>query len=951
MAGRRGTVEAQTRPMETPDADRRRIAFLNPDAMGDLVLRQPLFEAVAAEGNSLVLVVRPGLVTLAERLVPDAIVVPLPTDAYDPVVPPASFHTALVVEELRDLRVDMVVVAPFQRTRFDEMVIDGLAGVESVGFAGQRYPAGTDAAQDPAWLGRLSRVVAAEQHDHECVKNHRLAEAIVGHPVAPTRPHLAVTAREIDDAGRLLASHGIQWPTFHVACLGTSERLSRRSWPAERWAAVLRHATLKWGWRFVLVGTPDERSGNQKIMQLVSGDGVAFLDSVVTLDALIGLLALSAGYVGRDSGPMHLAAAVGSPVLSVTGGGTWPRFVPLTSAGAMFSLDVPCSGCGWFCHLDECYCVTNVPVEPVLATVDSLAAGTLTEMSARPLPRSERLGKHMERVAAQSGRSHIWQLHRASHMEASRRKETLRVDGGGPRHRVFLGMPFYGAGNIGDDLALAGFLQAWQHLGSPADLVAAIPFPVATQARRFPSIEWLPDEPHTREAAIRGCDAWLGLGGSPFQTDCGAWMLDNLARDAATCRRHRVPMFFLGTGVNDQQSLDDPRAREALAQASYLWMRDADCAQWTAARVGADKVGTAADCAHIFLSRAATGTPEPRRLGWAMSFEDETRCANEAIERTIAELQEWRHDWLVQEVRCLPGGERWRHRRLGDGIRRAARLCVPDYDADTADRLLAAWPTGEALVSSRYHALLVGAWRGSRLVALRRNDKLAAAARSLGCVVLERADDAGRLRAAIDAAVPVDRRVLNVLAAAAVDAIRAFLVRLLAEGSRVAAGSGAATVHMEATGHVEFGARLEGGGWHDAECDEISSFRWMGGQPTAWVDVAVPAGGANHIRCDVAHVAADGIEKEVKVLVDGVPIATHMKRIEAGWKIDAEVSPLAAGRVVRVEFVSGEAIRPCDLDPSSPDTRRLAIAVRRLQLERATGHGEEIIRTLATTPA
>lgn len=944
-------METRTRPIERSNADRRRIAFLNPDGVGDLLLRQPLFAAVAAEGNSLVLVVSPGLVPLAERLVPDAIVVPLPTDAHDPVVPPASFHTAQVVEELRDLSVDMVVVAPFQRTRFDEAVIEGLAGVESVGFAGQRYPAGSDAAQDPAWAGRLSRAVAAEEHEHEWLKNHRLAEAIVGHPVAWTRPHLTATAREIDDAGRLLASLGIQWPTFHVACLGTSDRLRRRSWPAERWAAVLRHATLKWGWRFVLVGTADERSGNERIVELLDGDGVAFIDSVVTLDALLGLLALSAGYVGRDSGPMHLAAAVGRPVLSVTGGGTWPRFLPLTSSGAMFSLDVPCSGCGWFCHLDECYCVTNVPVEPVLATVDSLASGTLTEMAVRPLPRSERLGKHMERVAAQSGRSHIWQLHRASVLEASRRKETPRVDGGGPRRRVFLGMPFYGAGNIGDDLALAGFLQAWQHLGSPAHLMAAIPFPAATQSRRFPSIEWLPDEPHIRHAAIRDCDAWLALGGSPFQTDCGPWMLDTLTRDAAICRRHRVPMFFLGTGVNNRESLDDPRAREAIAQASYLWMRDADCARWTAEIVGVDKVGTAADCGHIFLSQAAIGTPEPRRLGWTMAFEDEARCANEAIERTIAGLQEWRHDWLVQDVRCLPGGERWRHRRLGDGIRRAARLCVPDYDADSADRLLAAWPAGEVLVSSRYHALLVGAWRGSRLVALQRNDKLAAAARSLGCVTLERADDADRLRAAIDAAAPVDRGVLHALAAAAADACRAFVERLLAGGSRVAADSGAATAHMEATGNVEFGTSLEGGGWHDAERDEISSFRWMGGQPTAWVDVAVPAGGANHIRCDVAHVAADGIEKGVKVLVDGVPIATHLRRVEAGWKIDGEVSPLATGRVVRVEFVSGEAIRPCDLDPSSPDTRRLAIAVRRLQLERATGHGEEIVRTLATTPA
>jgi hypothetical protein len=255
---------------------------------------------------------------------------------------------------------------------------------------------------------------------------------------------------------------------------------------------------------------------------------------------------------------------------------------------------------------------------------------------------------------------------------------------------------------------------------------------------------------------------------------------------------------------------------------------------------------------------------------------------------------------------------------------------VPDYDAATTEGLLAAWPVSEVLVSSRYHALLVGAWRGSRLVAVHRNDKLAAAARSLGCVALERADDAGRVRAAIDVAAPVDREALHAFAAAARSACRAFADRLVETGVRVDAGS------EHATGHVEFGPRLTGGGWHQAERDEISWFRWMGGQPTAWVDVTVPSGGANRLRCDVAHVAAAGIEKGVRLLIDGVPLATSVRRSKAGWTIDAEVSPLAAEGVVRVELVCRETIRPSDLNPPSPDTRRLAIAVRRIHLERAS---------------
>ena len=797
--------------MHTPSRDDRvqaprRIAFLNPDSIGDLILRQPLFAAVEAAGFGIVLVVRPAVVPMAERLFPDAIVIPLPAGPYDPVLPPHPYHVAEVVGELRGLDVEMVVCAAHQRTRFDELVCGGLSAVTRVGFAGQRYPANTPPAQDARWIGSLTRVVPADENEHEWRKNERLARAILGHPVAWKPPHIDATPRERDDAARLLADHGVGWPSFHVACVGSSGRVHGRTWPAERWVAVLGHASRRHGWRFVLIGTADERDANDRIAGELGGDAAVCLGGELEVDSLIGLIAGSAGYVGRDSGPMHLAAAVGKPVLSVTGGGTWPRFTPLAPSGAMFSLDVPCAGCGWFCHLDERYCVTRLPVEPVIAAVDDLAGreGDRAGVTVRALPRPDGLADHMERVAAREGRSRIWQLHELATVGMSQRPSPPAPSGSGRRPRVFLGMHFYGAGNIGDDLALAGFLEAWERLGHPADLVAAIPFPTAPQARRFPGIEWLVDDPSIRDAAIGSCDAWLGMGGSPFQSDCGPWMLDHLARETAACGRLGRPMFFLGAGLNDRAALDDPRAREAIAQAEHLWIRDADCAARVAEVAGAEKVTASADCAHVFLARLAGSTPLRRRLGWAIAIEDDSPIVNDAVERAILRLTDWRHDWLVQDVRCLPGGERWRQRSFGAAARRAVRLRVPDHDAATAAELLAAWPVPEVLVSSRYHALLVGAWRGSRLVPVSRNDKLAAAARGLGCPspvrVVDGDGDAGgdALCAAVAAARPVDHERLAALENAAFAACRSFAERLVALPAVHASGTGRSVAHTSA---------------------------------------------------------------------------------------------------------------------------------------------------------
>ncbi|MGB8854531.1 MAG: glycosyltransferase family 9 protein [Pirellulales bacterium] len=913
--------------------DGRRIAVLNPDSIGDLVLRQPLFAAVAARAASLALVVRPGLVPVAERLAPNATLVPLPTDPYDAVHEPDPQHVAQVVAELRTLDVDTVVVAAYQRTRFDELVVEALPETMRIGFTGDRYPAHTPAAQPLGWAERLSHAVAVPEREHDWLKNRRLAAAICGEQPDWPRPHVTATPQELDAAGRLLAEQGVDWPSFHVACVGASDRVAGRSWPADRWGAVISHAIRRHGWRIVLVGTPDERDGNACIMRQLAfegqgGVGAAWLDTTIEFEALLGLLSRAVGYLGRDSGPMHLAAALGKPVISVTGGGTWPRFVPLAPAGASFCLDVPCAGCGWFCHLDESFCVTHVPTAPVLEAVDALATNQLTTVAARALPRSESLAIHMEREAARTGRSRALELHRAS-AQPPRAAPAPRETQVSVRPRVFLGMPFYGAGNIGDDLALAGFVEAWRRLGHPADLVAAIPFPLAPQARRFPGIEWHADTPEVREALIRDCDAWLALGGSPFQTDSGPWMLDHLARDTGLCQRFERPMYFLGTGLNDRAALADPRARDALASAAHLWIRDTDCAAWMASVAGPERVTTTADLAHVFLEQLPARIPEPHRLGWTLAFENQAQCTAQAIEQVITRLPDWQHDWLVQDVRLLPGGERRWHRQLDAPTRRMIHLRLPDYAAATTAQLLAAWPRGEAIVSSRYHALLVGAWRGSRLVAVTRSDKLTAAATSLGCTVIDRANDAPTLCAAIAAATPIDRGRLTALATSAFSVCGAFADRLRRDVSA------AASTPLSG---VEFGPRLVGGGWHEPERDAVSWFRWLGAAPSAWVAVTVPATGATHLRCDVGHVAAAGIAEGVQIRVDGEPLAASLQHCDHGWTIDADLPPRAAGSIMRIEFVTRDAIRPCDLDPTNPETRQLAIAVRRVRLEPASAH-------------
>jgi hypothetical protein len=78
---------------------------------------------------------------------------------------------------------------------------------------------------------------------------------------------------------------------------------------------------------------------------------------------------------------------------------------------------------------------------------------------------------------------------------------------------IHLGHHFYGAGNLGDDFMLAGFLIAMRSLAPSATFTCCVPFALEPIRQRFPAIVWMPCDEPTRSASIAACDVWLGLGG------------------------------------------------------------------------------------------------------------------------------------------------------------------------------------------------------------------------------------------------------------------------------------------------------------------------------------------------------------------------------------------------------------------------------------------------------
>jgi heptosyltransferase I len=123
-------------------------------------------------------------------------------------------------------------------------------------------------------------------------------------------------------------------------------RWANKRWPAEAFgelvAAVHRERPAE---RFVILGSAEDRPLGQEIVA-ASGDACLDLTGQTTLPEMVEWLRLSALLVTNDTGPMHVAAALGRPVVALFGPTEPRRTGPYGQVDAVFQrAELPCVPC------------------------------------------------------------------------------------------------------------------------------------------------------------------------------------------------------------------------------------------------------------------------------------------------------------------------------------------------------------------------------------------------------------------------------------------------------------------------------------------------------------------------------------------------------------------------------------------------------------------------------
>jgi lipopolysaccharide heptosyltransferase II len=263
------------------------------------------------------------------------------------------------------------VTAPLRREGFDLGVVlpNSFASAWLVRRAGARERVGYSRDARRWLLTRPIRVPRpGETPPHECYYYLELLRRAGWLDELPQveRVRLRIdpeAAARAEEKLRGLGANGLR-----VALAAGASYGAAKCWPAERYAEVADRLIERCGASVVLFGTPAEREIGERIagamrrkpVNLVGETGVA------ELAALLGACGL---FVGNDSGAMHVAAAVGLPVVAVFGSTDPDGTAPVTPQRAVVRQRVSCSPCFLrYCPIDH-RCMTRIAVDEVYDAV------------------------------------------------------------------------------------------------------------------------------------------------------------------------------------------------------------------------------------------------------------------------------------------------------------------------------------------------------------------------------------------------------------------------------------------------------------------------------------------------------------------------------------------------------------------------------------------------------
>ena len=199
-------------------------------------------------------------------------------------------------------------------------------------------------------------------------------------------PRLYLTLQDRSAARRLLRAHGLAPTKLLIAMhVGGDGFNGRKRWAPKRFAEVANALIEKFDAHVLLIGGKVDTPLAEQTLALIP-HGATMLAGATSLKVTAALIEAATLFIGNDSAPMHMAAAVGTPAVGIFGPSDWNQFHPVGRPGYQHRVvhsNLACSPCFRFLGNDApwmpntCYsraCLKAITPQHVMDAATELLA-------------------------------------------------------------------------------------------------------------------------------------------------------------------------------------------------------------------------------------------------------------------------------------------------------------------------------------------------------------------------------------------------------------------------------------------------------------------------------------------------------------------------------------------------------------------------------------------------
>ena len=278
----------------------RRIALIKPSALGDIAHSLPVLAALRKQfpAAHISWVVNRGYASILEQHPDLNEIIPFDRGAFRKGWITGSVDFCRFLRHLRSQHFDMVI-------DLQGLLRTGLMTLAT----GAAVRIGLTTAREGAPLCYTHRVDDRTDVRHAVERYWRVIEAL-GDGTSAKTFHVPVQAETRSWVGELLRPFPRPW-----LAVGVGSRWLTKRWPPQHFAALARRVQAQFGGTAIFVGTPEEASLAEQAAALVHGATLQ-LTGKTTLPQLVAILNEADAMIANDTGPLHLAVALGRPVVA-----------------------------------------------------------------------------------------------------------------------------------------------------------------------------------------------------------------------------------------------------------------------------------------------------------------------------------------------------------------------------------------------------------------------------------------------------------------------------------------------------------------------------------------------------------------------------------------------------------------------------------------------------------